>query len=462
MARKKKNGLLVTALAAFGYVVTEDVVAGWTPEQVAMVRDSLAHWDTYTPDKGRVTAPEWLEGFDLPDGEALAEARAVGAEWKKLNPDADADAANPWPEGSKLFYSWADGVAFGEKPADDLPDEEFEIIAGSDTAAVPEATGQAEVVASDPVEAALAVAQQQTEVKKPAPVAVSRPVAPAEKPRKLAKPIMCSTREAAALKIAYRLSDLTPTVNEAEAEYIEAKGIADKAKKVWEGLQKQMQGVSTELSQILSGGEFQLDLYASGNHSSEALASPLPPHAEVHEEYAEQAPAAAAPAVVLVDHGGALDLSCLGRKALAAIGSDTEGLTDSKIELLKSSIEGSTIAHLEEVQRTNPYWNRDVKGFGEKWIDRLSDAQLAVRLKYPIPVEYFAEPAPAEAAAEVNATAETQGSPPETDGAVEAEKAEALDNAVDDAVETQAELVEAGELVAVGAEADDFGEDMPD
>lgn len=216
--------------------------------------------------------------------------------------------------------------------------------------------------------------------------AVETPVAettPAEVPaaEKPSKRLTCTKREKAILGIAKRLGELSPVCNGAEAEYLEAKGIADSLKKKWEGLQLQLQKVCTELATVQNGGDFQPDLFTNQSVPE--------PHRDVHEEGAAFTPD---------DEGGARDLDCLTRTNLVVLCGDectAEGLTESKIELIRQACEGNTIADLEAMQRNNPNWNRDIKGFGEKWIDRLQDAHLAIRTRFPIPTMDSTDPATA-------------------------------------------------------------------
>lgn len=67
------------------------------------------------------------------------------------------------------------------------------------------------------------------------------------------------------------------------------------------------------------------------------------------------------------------------------------GMTKAKIEAVKSAV-GPTIGHLEKAMRENPWWHRDIKGFGEEWIGRLQDAHLRFRGDYPVPSEDETEP----------------------------------------------------------------------
>jgi len=421
MAKKQKakvdHGPLIEGLALNGFIVTAEVIGAWSADQIAMIRDCLTEWDIYTPGRSRTPVPEWLTEFDAPGDARILEARTVGAEWRKMNPEADEVAGNPWPESSQLYYGWSDGATFGIREVDaDLPDEEYNIVAEPETAAAVVNAG-----------AAVGFGYSIT----PTDAIIRDTVEASKKVNRLT----CSKRDKAVLSIVRKLGTVTPACNEAQLKYQGAHQIATKLKKEWESLQLQMQGICTQLASVANGGDYQADLF-----DEPEVIPHSPPHAEIHHEgggATEWTPA--------VDTGGELDLKCLTRKELAAIGSDAEGLSAGKIDILRSACEGDTIAKLEAMQRSNPSWNRDIKGFGDKWIDRLQDAHSAVRTHYPMPVESY-EPSrdkpDDEPTAGAVAVVEPQDNPPEIGEAIELEQ--------DD------------ELVAVGAESDGFGEDMPE
>jgi hypothetical protein len=62
------------------------------------------------------------------------------------------------------------------------------------------------------------------------------------------------------------------------------------------------------------------------------------------------------------------------------------GLTPKKCDALAVAF-GKTIGHLEKAIRTNDYWHKDVKGFGEEWITKLIDSLVAFRRAFPVPSE---------------------------------------------------------------------------
>lgn len=76
------------------------------------------------------------------------------------------------------------------------------------------------------------------------------------------------------------------------------------------------------------------------------------------------------------DAGGAMPLSALVSK---------DGLTKAKVEALAEAFDIKTVADLERVIREDAIWHQKVKGFGEQWIDRTSDAIVAHRKTYPVP-----------------------------------------------------------------------------
>lgn len=207
---------------------------------------------------------------------------------------------------------------------------------------------------------------------------------------KATRGFLVSEREYAALDVAQKLANLTPDVNKAEQEYNEAKAIADKKKKTWEGLQKQMQQVSTELTTTLSSGDYQPTLfrqpYAGDTYLEPPVRASVPPVQQPAEIAPAPEPVPEKPAEP-VDRGGDMDLICFLKSSLThnCGECDAEGLTESKIESLKESIEGDTVKDLEKFQMKHVDWPSKLKGFGEKWIDRLQDAHLAIRTKFPVP-----------------------------------------------------------------------------
>lgn len=68
------------------------------------------------------------------------------------------------------------------------------------------------------------------------------------------------------------------------------------------------------------------------------------------------------------------------------------GMTAKKCEALAEHLDRKyggehSVGRLEELIRTSQWWHRDVSGFGEAAIDKLSDALFAFRQRYPIPSE---------------------------------------------------------------------------
>lgn len=210
-------------------------------------------------------------------------------------------------------------------------------------------------------------------------------------PENVKKPetFTCTKRQKAELALVSKLGELFPMLTAAEEKYRGSQSIANTHKKAWDSLQEQRDAICTQLAAVAAGGDYQPELFDEAD-SKESKGKPaksgtIPePHPAVHEEgggkSANEGP---------VDEGGKLKLQdCLTRKALVKLcGEDcpAEGLTAGKIDEIVSACEGETIAALEAMQRARPNWNRDIKGFGEKWIDRLQDAHAAIRTKFPMP-----------------------------------------------------------------------------
>lgn len=96
-----------------------------------------------------------------------------------------------------------------------------------------------------------------------------------------------------------------------------------------------------------------------------------------------------------VDQGGQMPISSLERTQLKELlGRDpgTEhSLTASKMETLASQVDistqGNTVAHFEQMVRERRDWHREIKGFGERWVDRALNALIAFRAKFPMPTD---------------------------------------------------------------------------
>ncbi len=98
-----------------------------------------------------------------------------------------------------------------------------------------------------------------------------------------------------------------------------------------------------------------------------------------------------------VDVGGEAAISVLLSNSMKSIVGKEEfaaskdrgqpiGMTEKQIEVLEG--EGfSTVGKLEAEMRKNPYWNRDIKGFGPDTIDRLTITLAAYRINHPMPNE---------------------------------------------------------------------------
>lgn len=82
-------------------------------------------------------------------------------------------------------------------------------------------------------------------------------------------------------------------------------------------------------------------------------------------------------AAVANDAGAAMPLLSLKK----------HGITPKKCEAISAAVGGDTIGHLEKAMRTNVWWHRDLKGFGQEWVDRLTDALAMFRKEYPVPAE---------------------------------------------------------------------------
>jgi hypothetical protein len=60
------------------------------------------------------------------------------------------------------------------------------------------------------------------------------------------------------------------------------------------------------------------------------------------------------------------------------------GVTEKEAELLEEA-DIKTVAELEKQMRTNAWWHREIKGFGQAKVDKLSDLLMGWRMKNPVP-----------------------------------------------------------------------------
>lgn len=400
---------LVTTLEVLGFKLTAEQVSSWNPEVVNEIRylanSMVEHRPTDNWDD--VVVPDWLLAWDNPTEEEKAEVFRDGQVWRQYNPQANPSTDCPWHPKTRLSESWINGTNTPieeNPPKSETPKKESE---------------QAAVVPVEPL-ANDEVARLQEEINKLR--------------SRSRRGHQVSDREYNALEVAREIARLSPIVTDAEDSYVDAKNEADEKKKTWQGLLKRLSEISVQMTAILNGEEYQPRLFEDPEDTEDS-----------RPVKAQKSPAKKpepAPPPPPVDVGGELDLICFTRKNLVShCGSEcpAEGLTDSKIDALKEAIGGSTVAHLEKFQRETFNWPQAIKGFGEKWIDRLQDAHLAIRTAHNIPAEESQEAVsqgPA-AGAEVDGgpTAETptdveQGSTPDT----EVPQTEAAgDDVVDDA-----------------------------
>ena len=356
---------LVARCALYGIKLTADQINGWDEETRAYLKKTLDKFDDGAlGDAEPVQVPEWMLAWDAPTDEEKAVANSEGKGWRAENADGIALKCCPYPVASRLGVAWIEG-------ANNVPA----------TVPAPEST---ESVTAAPAPETVPEATQPEAAKPPAKVVEAKP---AKEPKQLT----CTKRDKALLVLVKQLGPVTSQCNEAEGEYHAAQQTANGRKKAWEALQKQMQGICTQLGNVANGGDYQAELFDEPTRPPEQI---KPPHPEVHQEGSskpaepEKPVEQAAEPVAVKDEGGDLELTCLITRNLVKLCGDAwseYGLTKSKVEVLSSAVGGNTIAALEKFQRENTSWNRDIKGFGEQWVDKLQDAHSAIRKKFPMP-----------------------------------------------------------------------------
>lgn len=114
-------------LAAFGFVVPDDTIRGWTDEQDDVLA-CLDQWelDRWTAAKGeaidsreRTPVPEFLKGFEQVTPQQIITASEQG---KKAAEDIDQTSEhNPYPIDTALAAAWADALANNVIKPDETP-----------------------------------------------------------------------------------------------------------------------------------------------------------------------------------------------------------------------------------------------------------------------------------------------------------------------------------------------------
>lgn len=361
---------LVAWAAIYGLKVPMETAEKWDQELRDYVERVLKRFDSLSEagsDRSLAQLPEWMSGWDTPSKSELDAAKSEGIGWRKVNPISDAKSENPYPMPLLLAQSWLAGTA-------ETPGATTTVVAPTNTLET----------------AALLAEAKSIDDSKPKAI---EPDAMSVKP----KPDVytCTKRQKAELALVAKLGKLAPSLTEAEESYRGAQSIANGRKKAWDSLVEQRDAICNQLAAVAAGGDYQPDLFDEPDKvkaKSKPKEDSIPaPHPDVHQE-GKPAPAVEA----LKDGGGDLKLvECLtakGLKKLCGPDCQAEGLTAGKIDDLCSACEGSTLKDLERWQQKFPNWNRDIKGFGEKWVDRLQDAHSALRTKFPVPSAPTSEP----------------------------------------------------------------------
>lgn len=167
------------------------------------------------------------------------------------------------------------------------------------------------------------------------------------------------------------------------AELSNATEVLKERKEIWESLKTDtkeakadMEAAQREVNRI--SGEF-YDL-EHGQYQPRLLQRQQPSNGSASKAGAEAKPK------LPIDHGAAMPIEELAKHRLDGEGDEFKPITKGKCEALReSSLEIGTVGKLETVMRENPHWHRDVRGFGESWIDRLTNSLTAFRAKHPVP-----------------------------------------------------------------------------
>ena len=199
---------------------------------------------------------------------------------------------------------------------------------------------------------------------------------PAKKPKASKKPKKPSA-EARAKALDEKLGELGEAMqahSEAVSEWEEQHASAAAAKKLAEKRQTEINAINRELMAIRSG-TWQPSLPFTGLVGDAAKTDPT------------------------IDEGAALPLSAL-----------TEfGMTEAQVEALLTGTTFRNVGDLETGMRADAYWHTKIPGFGEAKVDKLLDAHVKLRAKYPWVAVASDHGAPKSNGEHVAAPTETSG-----------------------------------------------------
>lgn len=151
-------------------------------------------------------------------------------------------------------------------------------------------------------------------------------------------------------EIVQDMSDLHPKIKEAEQLLVSKTAEHKAAKELLESRRSQLSDLSGLLHDAMHG-IFQQRLPFGKDGEQRSASEPL------------------------VDEGGKQPVAALVEF----------GITENMAEVLVEQAECGTVCQIEQLIATNPVWHRDIKGFGEKKIDKLTDAIVEFRKKFPVP-----------------------------------------------------------------------------
>lgn len=171
-------------------------------------------------------------------------------------------------------------------------------------------------------------------------------------------------------KISGELSSAYRTLGKAQMRLERCKAEQKAAKGDVEAAQQEVNDLVAELRDI-ELGQYQPDLFDKDGPAS-AGADGVSPGSQATATASQHA-----------DEGAAMPIAALKEFGLSE--KKCEALAESKFEI-------KTVGDLERTIRENEWWHRDIKGFGETTIDKLTEALTEFRLTYPVPVPEELEP----------------------------------------------------------------------
>ena len=397
---------LKDALDSYGFDVPDDTIRLWHGSTITFpnILRVVSRWeeeyelcsDLSAPEiklDDRTGIPPLLKEFQSLDSE---KADAIRSQGQIAARQKQGELRNPYPPESFAAAKWLNGFR------DELANPTLDIVASevvdAEYQVVPEVAK--EVQSSDSVapatsattEALVPLAEANPVLVSPAAASlISATVASVEEIRRQREQTdrfvesVCRKRE----KIEELTSELIEAHEEIDSINAELERLKGEMKSYKEDLEEAVANASLiakKIKDVRSGNlEFQTELPFRCDRNSDPQ---IPPKTAAEMDAEKQQ---AAKSIPVVDVGGLQDLDVLRKGRLQktiSVPCEGLGLSSKQVEKLKSEIgTGGSIADFEKFVKNNPWWHRDIKGFGEETVAKITDAWVAFRRdpKFAVP-----------------------------------------------------------------------------